>query len=289
MKKDKFTRTWIIENSVQEIKNYARGVLTLRGLHYRLVSRGMTNTVQHYKRVVAAMKQARWEGLVSFYTFSDHDREVLGFTSYGETTIEDQQRAAENEIWDSMNTYNKNMWENQDVYIEVWIEKKALQGTFDPICRDYDVALAPCKGYPSLTFLNDAKDRFKKAEGSHETKILYFGDYDPSGEDIPRSIKENLYNLGVDVNIDRILLLEHQVIELELPPAPAKTTDSRTAKWNGLGQVEIDAIEPKLLQKYIKDAILENRDEERYDELMELEESERTIYKANLKDYVKTL
>lgn len=72
MAKDLYTRTWIIENSVKIIKRYEKGVLTLRALHYQLVSIGMTNTVQHYKRVVEGMIQARWDGVVAFDAFSDH-------------------------------------------------------------------------------------------------------------------------------------------------------------------------------------------------------------------------
>ncbi len=288
-KMDKFTRTWITENALDEIPNYEPGVLTLRGLHYRLVSRGMTNSIPHYKRVVSAMIKARWEGLVSFDTFSDHDREALGFTKYELTDLELKQSQAERQIGLWMRSYNKNMWENQETYIEIWVEKKALQGVFQPICKRYDVALSPCKGYPSLTFLNDAADRFHQAKRSHHPKILYYGDYDPSGEDIPRSIGENLARMGVRVEVDRRLLLEHQVIEWDLPPAPAKLGDSRTAAWSGLGQVELDAIDPNDLQDNIEQAILEHRDEELYGELLETERSERDLYIDHLKKFVKNI
>lgn len=69
--KDEFTRDWIIEQSIDVLSNYENGILTIRALHYQLVSRGMTNTLQHYKRVVAAMEVARWDGLVDFEAFSD--------------------------------------------------------------------------------------------------------------------------------------------------------------------------------------------------------------------------
>jgi len=72
---DKFTRKWIIETGVPIVKSYG-GNLTLRALHYRLVAKGMTNTLQHYKRVVTAMIDARWDGLVEFSDFLDH-REML--------------------------------------------------------------------------------------------------------------------------------------------------------------------------------------------------------------------
>ena len=70
MAKDIFTKQWITENSLDIVSRYAKGILTLRGLHYQLVSIGMTNSLRHYKRVVNAMIDARWEGLVDFDTFS---------------------------------------------------------------------------------------------------------------------------------------------------------------------------------------------------------------------------
>ena len=45
--KDMFTKSWIIENAVDVLSNYEPGILTIRGLHYQLVSRGMTNDIQH--------------------------------------------------------------------------------------------------------------------------------------------------------------------------------------------------------------------------------------------------
>ena len=43
--KDEFTRDWIIENSIDVLSQYENGILTIRALHYQLVSRGMTNTL----------------------------------------------------------------------------------------------------------------------------------------------------------------------------------------------------------------------------------------------------
>lgn len=284
---DQFNRQWITQNALEEIQNYAKGVLTIRGLHYRMVSRGMTNSQRHYKRVVGAMIQARWEGLVDFDQFSDNDREVLGYTSAEITDLDEGIDAGKRNIKAWMEYYNKNRWENQEVYPEVWIEKKALQGVFSDPCNTWDVALAPCKGYPSLTFLHEGAERFMGQP--KKPIILYFGDYDPSGEDIPRSVQENLFRMGADVEVRRIALLENQVIDWNLPPAPAKVTDSRTAAWDGLGQVELDAVEPGQLRQLCADAIKDIFDEDLYDELMDQEEEEREQYRDELKEYVKTL
>ena len=247
--KDEYTRQWIIDNALKVISNYELGILTLRGLHYQLVALGMTNTTQHYKRVVAAMGKARWQGLVAFETFSDHDRSVLGETDIEETILKDKIKSTQDSIAYWMENYYKNRWENQPYFVEVWIEKKALQGVFQSPCFRNEVALAPCKGYPSLTFLNEAKDRFRQAmDQGKKAVILYFGDYDASGEDIPRNIQKSLGDFGVEVEVKRIALMEEQVLEMQLPPAPTKTTDSRAKNWKGIGQVELDAVKPEILQ-----------------------------------------
>ena len=226
--KDDFTKDWIIQNSIDVVKQYDDGVLTLRALHYQLVGLGMTNDIQHYKRVVSAMADARWNNLISFETFSDLDRGMIGETPYTETVFETEVENGKYQIKAWMENYHKNRWENQPIYPEIFIEKKALQGVFQDVCRKWDISLGACKGYPSLTFINDAYKRFRDAdyEGKHPV-IIYFGDYDPSGEDIPRSIPENISRLGIDVELKRIALMEEQVVAWNLPSVGAFPTDPR--------------------------------------------------------------
>jgi hypothetical protein len=284
---DNFNRSWILENALEEIQSYEKGVLTLRGLHYRLVARGMINSLVHYKRVVSAMTYARWEDMVPFETFSDNDRGMIGETVIEETVLEDKVDQAKRQVKAWMRSYHKNRWENQPIYLEVFIEKKALQGVFQKVTDEYEVALGACKGYPSLTFLHQAAQRFKIAEDEgKDLVILYFGDYDPSGEDIPRSLQENLERMGVWVDVRRVLLTKDQVIEWNLPPAPVKSGDTRSGKWDGIGQVELDAVEPKMLQRLCAEAIDRVFDYQLHDELIESENSEREDFQSRLKDYV---
>lgn len=289
--KDEFTKKWIIENAIPIINSYQKGVLTIRGLHYRLVSIGMTNSTRHYKRVVTSMISARWDGLVQFDSFVDNDRESIGETKSEVVDLYQEINSVKESIEFWMNNYFKNRWENQTYYPEVFIEKKALIGVFNPVCQKNDIALNPCKGYPSLTFLHDASNRFKNAFNEGKMPIiLYFGDYDPSGEDIPRSIKKNLIDMGVDeIELKTFALTENQVIEWNLPPAPIKKGDSRSAKWGGLGQVELDAIEPQKLQELCQSAIDKYFDEELYNNLMDEQIDEEIEYKSELKKFASTL
>ncbi len=286
--KDLFTRDWIIEQSIDVLSNYEPGVLTIRGLHYQLVSRGMTNDIQHYKRVVAATGIARWDGRIAFDAFSDRDRSLATLTESDSSVLEEKIEQAKEQVGLWMSSYHLNRWENQPYYPEVFIEKKALEGVFYKPCKYHGVALGACKGYPSLTFLHDAMIRFKEAENRGQKPIIiYFGDYDPSGEDIPRALKENIINLGCEsIEVRRICLVESQVIDWKLPPAPTKVTDSRSVNWDGLGQVELDAVRPEKLIELLDQAIYEIFDCDLHDELTERESIERETFQTELKRYV---
>ena len=295
---DDFTRQWITGNAIEIIGRYLPGELTLRGLHYQLVSIGMTNSLQHYKRVVKAMEVARWEGTVDFEAFSDLDRVMVGETRAEITDVLNKIEEAKYQVSAWMKHYSKNRWENQPVYAELFIEKKALQGVFQSVCAQNGIALGACKGYPSLTFLYEAAQRFSNAyDQGKECVILYFGDYDPSGEDIPRSVADNLNRMARDVNslspfnveVKRFALFESQVREWKLPPAPAKETDSRTANWEGIGQVELDAVKPEKLKRMAQEAIDSIFDYSLYDDLLMAETEETETYRTALLDYLNNL
>lgn len=290
--KDMFTKSWIIENAVDVLSQYEAGVLTIRGLHYQLVSRGMTNDVQHYKRVVAATGQARWDGIISFDAFSDRERSMACMTKADATNYEDKVIEAKTQIRLWASSYCLNRWENQPYYPEVLIEKKALEGVFYKTCMHNRIALGACKGYPSLTFLHDLSLRIIEAtDKGKQPIILYFGDYDPSGEDIPRALRENLILLGCseELEVRRICLNKDQVIAWGLPPAPTKDTDSRSVHWDGLGQVELDAVKPEKLMRLLQSAIDDIFDQGLFEELLAREEREAVMFKDELKSYLSTL
>jgi hypothetical protein len=287
--KDGYGKEWITRKSTDVLAEY-QGQITLRQLYYRLVVAGMTNDINHYKRVIGAMTDARWDNTVDFEAFVDREREMASQTKADVTELDYEIRHGVDQVNAWMQNYSLNRWENQPEYIEVWIEKKALQGVFESPCLRYGVGLAPCKGYPSLTFLHDAKERFQDAEFRlQDITMLYAGDYDPSGEDIPRSIKENLARMGVSVEVERIALTQDQIDIYDLPSVPAKSTDTRSRNWTGDGVVELDAIEPNTLKTICENAINSHFDQSLYEELQTREEKERKKYRREvLKQLTKT-
>lgn len=236
------------------------------------------------------MIQARWSGEVDFDAFIDRERSTYGETEAEPVSLSTSIGDAKAQVKAWMESYHLKKWENQPEYIEVWIEKKALQGVFESPCRTASVGLAPCKGYPSLTFINDAMGRFNDAIEREQTPVmLYFGDFDPSGEDIPRAIKENLSKMGCDIEVERVALHQTQITEMNLPSVPAKLTDTRTKNWGGAGVVELDAVEPKTLSRMVESAIYTHFDDKLYSDLKEREEAERIEYQRELKRFVEGL
>jgi hypothetical protein len=287
--RDIYNRAWIIENAKKILATYTGGI-TIRQLHYRLVSIGMTNDDNHYKRVVKAMTEGRWKGIIDMDAFIDRERSLYGRTRSVSKDVDDEIENAKSQIEAWMESYHLERWSNQEYYIEVWIEKKALQGVFEHPCDLNGVGLFPCKGYPSITALYEASNRFQDAiANDKKIIILYFGDYDPSGEDIPRSVHENIGRLDCDIEIKRIALHPEQISAMGLPGVPPKQTDSRTRNWDGASVVELDAVEPKTLEEMCESAIREYFDSDKHEELMERERTERAKYQRELKKHVNGL
>ncbi len=103
--------------------------------------------------------------------------------------------------------YSSDRWAGQEYYVEVWVEKDALSGVLNPISRKYHVHLVVNKGYSSASAMYDAKDRFIEAmNDGKKCVILYFGDLDPSGEDMVRDINNRLTIMGAEITVKKLAL-----------------------------------------------------------------------------------
>ncbi len=125
------------------------------------------------------------------------------------------------------------------------------------ITNVYDVYFCT-GGYQSWSEVWAARARFLARKGS-DLKILYFGDLDPSGKDMPRDIRDRFKTLGFNVDVIEVALTKDDVIEYNLPTNPTKKKDSRqdwyTNKYGINYAVELDALPPKILSEKIRGAI----------------------------------
>jgi hypothetical protein len=259
------SRDDLIEQANNIIGQYEGLKLTVRQIYYRLVaSQLIPNSTSSYQKVVKALVYARKQGSVDYDDIEDRTREVHrveseeyeSATSYFNGYLNYIKRLDEN--------YTLPLWWNQPVKMQVWVEKQALSSLFQAITDKWGVDLVVCRGYPSLTLLHEASVVLN-GEDDKDLQIIYFGDFDPSGADIERNVGESLdTDFGVVMDIERIAITRDQIDKYHIPPAPAKTSDSRYEGFlerEGVAwQVELDAIEPKTLQKMIEGAIKKHYD-----------------------------
>src|SRR5262249_12342974 len=132
------------------------------------------------------------------------------------------------------------------------------------------------RGYPSLSYLHEAAESIA-AEGKPAV-LYYFGDYDPSGLDITRAVKDGLREMAPDASIrlGRVAVTAEQIEEWDLPTRPTKKTDTRSKAFEG-ESVEVDAIEPRLLREMVRDCIERHVDQRALKVTKVAERSEREI------------
>lgn len=88
-------------------------------------------------------------------------------------------------------------WEDKNVYLQMWVEKIDLKSLFSPLCQQYYVPLANCRGWSDLNMRFRLMERFKvHEEAGRQGVLLYCGDHDPVGLVISQTIRNNLAELS---------------------------------------------------------------------------------------------
>lgn len=267
------------------IKDYtAQGyILTLRQLYYQFVAQDLIpNNEKQYKRLGRLVTQAREAGVMDWEAIEDNGR-----TAYARRINENAQsvvRGVESGL-------KYDHWARQDHYIEVWVEKQALEGVIKRPCSKLHVTHMACKGYLSASEAWRAGLRFQDALMDGKKPILiHLADHDPSGLDMTKDNTNRIRIFAEDKGIEvrRIALNMNQVEQYKPPPNPAKITDSRYAGYKkefGESSWELDALEPKVLDSIITDTINEYRDMDIWGEVATQQEVARRPLAALSKNW----
>ena len=241
--------------------------MTVRQVFYRLVSMGaIEKTEGEYKNAVGRLLvDMREKGIIPFDWIADNTRWMRKPRTYSSLEMA-LHRTAE--------TYRRSIWDNQDVYVEVWLEKDALAGVLYEETEKWDVPLMVVRGYSSLTFLYGAAETI--AAYGKPAYLYYFGDYDPSGLNIPRTIEKSIrkYAPGVDVHFQRVAVTLEQIAKWNLATRPTKKTDTRSKNFEG-ESVEVDAIQSHDLRELARACIEQHIDKYILEQTVLIEEQER--------------
>ena len=245
--------------------------LTLRQIYYQLVSKNMLeNSERSYNNLGVLLNNGRLGGLVDWEAIEDRTRYIRALSHWnhpGEI------------IKDAAASYNIDLWQGQDYYIEVWVEKDALIGIVEQTATRYDVPCFSCRGYVSQSEMWEAAQRIiEKNRTDKKCIVLHLGDHDPSGIDMTRDIRERLYMFGAAVEIKRLALNMPQIEQYNPPPNPAKVTDTRAGsyiKQYGISSWELDALEPHILDELISKNILQYLDHDKFSQAQIRQTEER--------------
>ena len=224
--------------------------LSLRQLYYQLVARDLIeNSARSYKCIGGLVSDARLSGLVDWEMIEDRGRETVS-NSHWSSPAEIIRSAAE--------SFGIDRWEGQPCYVEVMVEKDALSGILEPVCRELDIRFTANKGYSSSSALYEASKRFSYAVGQGlEAHLFYLGDHDPSGIDMTRDIQSRLglFTYSRPIEIYRLALNYDQIEKWQPPENPAKENDKRYRSYKekyGNSSWELDAVEPRILAELVE-------------------------------------
>lgn len=274
----------VIAKALEIVDHYERlGLtLTLRQLYYQFVSRGWApSSGAVYDRIGYILTQARYDGDFPIEGIEDRGRSVRP-GDYTDLTTDLDEAMNQLEEWIKVlpwSAVKSAQWIGQRHHVSVFIEKDALAGVIEGPCRELEVCWLPCKGYPSVSALdswltsaiearNTADERHGEVDGIapiEEHVILYLGDHDPDGIEIPRSIERNINKLldvlcefDFNFSIKRIALNMDQIRRYNPPPFEAKI-GSRQARYIEEFRTdqawELDALDPTVMQQLVRDEV----------------------------------
>jgi len=248
--------------------------MTVRQVYYQLVARQLIpNNRSQYQAVSNLLVDARKNGTVPWAWIEDRNR-----------------RPRTVGMWDDLDdfiltvrgAYRRDVWQDQAHQVEAWLEKDALSGIFEDALKPYGVTLNVGRGYDGWDSIHNAAERIGAGD---DTTILYFGDFDPSGEDMFRSLVERLGFFGCEPEIIKCALTLEDIRRYNLPADLAKTTDSRhaahVAKWGDVS-VELDALPPAVLRQRLIAEVESRLDLSALEETRQQERTERERLSALL-------
>lgn len=253
----------VVAHAAPIVRSYATSV-TLRQLFYQLVADGtLPNTKSYYQTLSDRTAAARRAG--TFPDFVDRKRSIeqnLSFTDGREA------------LHSVVDWFRLDRSREQEYNVLLCVEKDGLVSQLRSWFDDRGLPVTALQGYSGQSHVDDSKRRFRR--DPRPAVLLYAGDWDPSGEDILRDV---VNPTDCWDRVVRVGLTAEQVEEYNLPEALGKSTDSRAAgfieRHGRLAQVELDALDPRVLRRLFEDALEPFWDKFAYQEVLAEEAEQR--------------
>lgn len=251
-----------------------RPPMTVRQMFYRMSAKGMVDKSEAgYGQVQYALTTMRRAGAIPYDWLADNTRWVRKPRTY--SGLPDALRQMQQ-------FYRRELWANQPIHLEIWLEKDALAGVLFDVTAEYDIPLYVTRGYPSLSYLHNAAEAL---QGIYKPIYIYhFGDYDASGQDAARSIREGLEGFGAKFEFIQYAVTSQQIDAFNLQTRPSKKSDPRAARHGAIA-VELDAIPPADLRAMVRSVIDNHIDPSALQFSRQLEAEEKSVISGWISDF----
>ncbi len=189
---------------LDEFVSFVKGIsddigfkVSSRGWGYILEQRGLINKSQ-FDKVEGVINRCRREGLLPVDFVAEEA--ARAFSNVEEPTTGTHARHVRSWVEASLEShkyFTPDWWEDEEVYIQMVVEKIDLVTLFEPICADFHIPIANAKGWSSILQRAEYCRRFAEAEARGlRCVLLYCGDHDPDGLRISQTLRKNLEQIA---------------------------------------------------------------------------------------------
>ena len=176
-----------------ELSNKIGFRMSARGWAYTLEGLRLINKDQ-FDRVESLINSCREKGYLPIdFTAEEEGRKFSGIETPTEDNIPTFLKGYVDYVSTCERSFTPKWWEGEQYYIQMLVEKIDLKTLFEPVCKDYKIAIATSKGWSSMLQRAEYARRFKEAEEMGlECVLLYCGDLDADGLRISKFLFDNL-------------------------------------------------------------------------------------------------
>jgi hypothetical protein len=251
-----------------------RHPVTVRQAYYVATTMGFVGkTDTGYRKVVRHLASLRENGRLPWAWIADNARIRRQMDTY--STMSD---ALDEMQW----SYRRDYWRSQPYRVEVWVESDAIASALSHTVLPYGVPLFTCRGQASKSYIWQAAA--DAAALGKPIRIIYLGDFDPTGLAIDLSLEERYrrYSDRAALEVERVAVtVEH--VRRGLPSGPAKVGDSNYKRFAAyceaqrvpVASVEAEALPPAELRDLAKAAVEAWIDAEVWESARQYEAEER--------------
>jgi len=241
---------------------------SVRDIFYHFIDVLWPNTKSVYKALSAWLRDQRLTEKIDWRLIRDGAKREYDEGDWSLTTPREHVEDFLNLFIDIGARYNLPMWQHQPKKVIVACEKEADYPIIQSLTRDLNVDTFYERGYSGWRPLFETAERIE-SEGKIPVLIV-LGDFDPSGEDMVRFLKDAFDKLDVkNLEIEKVAVTKEQIETFKLPHTPEDAQeiaklrkDSRFKKWPyGLYRVETAALRdraPDYFDKVIQEAVLKH-------------------------------